>query len=90
MRLVKVPPLSGLILNGNTLHAVLAWMDADIALPSANDTNRYHAHFFKEGYSLPDGTHYFFDIEVRFLELPSTLQDDFEAVLDAVCGEFRL
>lgn len=69
-------------------HAGYAGTDANTAFTSVADSLKYHVHFVKERYSLPDGIRYLQSLKPRYLQPPSNTQDDIEAVIDAVCGEF--
>lgn len=87
VRLVTVPPFLVVVVNGDTFHASSAWMGASTVFTCAADTDRYQVHFVKEGYSLLDGVRYVLDFKPRFLQSPSTGQDDLVQLVDSVCGE---
>lgn len=54
----EVPTFLVLVKNGGTFHASSVWTDADWTIRSALKTTRYHVHFFKESYGLPDSIGY--------------------------------
>lgn len=61
-------------------------MDASTAFTCVADTIRYHPHFVKEGYSLPDGIHYLPGLKPSFSQPPSTSRDGLNPSMEAVCG----
>lgn len=87
MGLVKVPPLSMLVVNSDTLHAGPAWTDGSTSFIYAADNIRYHAHLGKERNGLLDDIHYLSDFKLMNLQPESTSQGDLDPLLDAVCGE---
>lgn len=70
VRLVTVPPFSVIVVSGDTFHAGPAWNDGGSSSVYGAESMRYHMHFVKEGYSLPDGIHFLPEFKPRFL-LPS-------------------
>lgn len=88
VRLMKVLQFSKLVVDGNTFHDGPATTDANTAFRRAADTIKYHVHFVKERYSLPNGISYLPDFRSGFLQPPSTNQDDINATVDAVFGEY--
>lgn len=85
--LEKLPPFSGLVVNGDKFHASSAWTSANTAFMCAANTIRYPVHFVNERYSLPDGIHYLADFKPAFLQTMPTTQDDLDALADAICSE---
>lgn len=85
--LVKVPPYSAVVVNGDLYHAGPTWTDASKSFTCVADTIRYHVHSVKAEYSFSDGIPYLWDSKPKLLEPSSTNQADLDAVLDTVCDE---
>lgn len=85
--MIKVLWFSVLVANVDLLHAGSVWTDAIAAFICATDTIRHHHHFDLERHSLLEGTHYLSDFKSRFLEPQSTIRDELDAVMHAVCSK---
>lgn len=71
VRLVKLPPYSGFIVDGDISHAGPVWSDEDMEGLNAVEIVRHHFHFVKKGYSLLNFMHFILDFKPRFLKPPS-------------------
>lgn len=86
-RLLKVAPFLVVVVNVDTLHVGPAWTDANTALTYTAGTIRNYFHLVREVYSLPDRIRYLPGFKPKFLQPPSTSQDDLYQLMGAVCGE---
>lgn len=87
VRLVVGPPFSVLVASGDLFRAGRVWTIVNTAFMCASDTIMSHVHFVKKKYSFPHGIHYLPDFKPRFLQPPSTNQNDLDAVLNGAFGE---
>lgn len=87
--IVKVPPYSVIVGNGDNFHAAPARSDGDIEGLSAVDTVRYHVLFVKKRYSLPNAVHFVPDFKTRFL-MPSSAgtENGPKSVLERAYSDF--